>query len=203
MSKSKSQLLDDDEIRRQRRRRILRWFTVVCFIAAGVGRIWQEWKLISAEFKPFQVRSTTVDCGVVLTGSAGRVREGFDLLEQGFVQKLIISGVNPQNTLRDLVPLWPYYPKVTEDTVLLEKRSETTYGNAVQSLPLVQALKCRDVLLITSELHMFRSYQTFRPVYPDTLFIYKHPVITTRGNFSVLDQALEVVKSLFYRPWAY
>lgn len=171
---------------------------------AGVAfRFWREWGMIRAEFNQLPTEALTVDCGVVLTGSAGRVREGFDLLEQGQIQKLIIAGVHPQNTLRDLIHLWPYYNRVQDDNVILEKRSETTYGNAVQSLPLVQALKCRDILLITSELHMFRSYSTFRPVYPETLFIYKHPVIMPRGHFTVIDEWLEVVKSLFYRPWAY
>lgn len=202
MSKSKSSLLDE-ESERISKRRILLGVTLAILLAGSLFRFWREWETVRAEFGQFPSQKVNVDCGVVLTGSAGRVREGFDLLEQGQINKLIISGVNPQNTLRDLLPLWPYYHKVTEDSVILEKRSETTYGNAVQSLPLVQAMKCRDVLLITSELHMYRSYRTFRPVYPETIFIYKHPVITARGNFSVVDQWLEVIKSLFYGPWAY
>lgn len=173
-------------------------------LSVGIGfRYWRERQLIRAEFSIPIKEKISVDCGVVLTGSAGRIREGFDLLEQGQIQKLIISGVNSQTTLKDLMPLWPYYSKVQEKVVFLEKRSETTYGNAVQSLPLVQALACRDVLLITSELHMYRAYQTFRPVYPDSLFIYKHGVLSHRGRLSFLDEFIEVVKSLFYRPWAY
>lgn len=202
MSKSKSSLLDEDQPRFTKRRLLL-VFTIVAVVLGSLFRFWRERELIHSEMGQFTRKKVTVDCGVVLTGSAGRVREGFDLIEQGQIHKLIISGVHPQNTLRDLLPLWPYYSKVSEDSVILEKRSETTYGNAVQSLPLVQALKCRDVLLITSELHMYRSYRTFRPVYPETIFIYKHPVISARGNFTVFDEWLEVIKSLFYGPWAY
>lgn len=202
MSKLKSPLLDD-EMDPKVRRRIFIGVTIAILLAGLAFRFWREWEVIRSEFNQLPSQKVTVDCGVVLTGSAGRVREGFDLLEQGQIQKLIISGVHPQNTLRDLIPLWPYYHKVQEDSVILEKRSETTYGNAVQSLPLVQALKCRDILLITSELHMYRSYSTFRPVYPESIYIYKNPVIMARGHFSIFDEWLEVLKSLFYRPWAY
>ena len=179
-------------------------FLGLAILSIGVGfRYWRELQLIRTEYSSTPREKISVDCGVVLTGSAGRIREGFDLLEQGQIQKLIISGVNQQTTLKDLLPLWPFYPKVQDETVFLEKRSETTYGNAVQSLPVVQALQCRDVVLITSELHMYRAYQTFRPVYPDSLFIYKHGVLSHRGRFSFLDEFVEVIKSLFYRPWAY
>jgi uncharacterized SAM-binding protein YcdF (DUF218 family) len=178
--------------------------TGLCILVMGLGfRYWRERQLIRAEFSRSATEKVSVDCGVVLTGSVGRVREGFDLLEQGQIQKLIISGVHTQTTLKDLMPLWPYYPKVQDETVFLEKRSETTYGNAVQSLPLVQALQCRDILLITSELHMYRAYQTFRPVYPDNIVIFKHPVLYHRGRLSIIDEFVEVIKSLFYRPWAY
>ena len=174
------------------------------FIVLGMGfRYWRELQLVRSEFYVGPSERVSVDCGVVLTGSAGRIREGFDLLEQGQIQKLIISGVHSQTTLNDLMPLWPYYPKVQDETVFLEKRSETTYGNAVQSLPVVQALHCRDIVLITSELHMYRAYQTFRPVYPENIPIYKHPVLSHRGRFLFLDEFIEVTKSLFYRPWAY
>lgn len=170
----------------------------------GIGfRYWRERQLIRSEFLSGLETQQSADCGVVLTGSAGRIREGFDLIEQGRIHKLIISGVNEKTTLKDLLPLWPYYPKVTDSTVFLEKRSETTYGNALQSLPVVQALQCRDVMLITSELHMYRAFQVFRPVYPENFFIYKHAVLSPRGRYSVLDEVVEVVKSLFYRPWAY
>ena len=180
------------------------WSVALGVLVLGLSlRFWREWQFVKSEMGHYPQSLVTVDCGVVLTGSAGRVREGFDLLEQGQIGKLIISGVHSQNTLKDLLPLWPYYTKAQEDTVFLEKRSETTYGNAVQSLQFVQALKCRDLLLITSELHMYRAFHTFRPVFPEPMFIYKHSVLTPRGRFSVFDFFLEVVKSLFYRPWAY
>jgi uncharacterized SAM-binding protein YcdF (DUF218 family) len=148
-------------------------------------------------------KDQSADCGVVLTGGPGRVREGFDLLAQGRVRKLIISGVYPKAELREIFPQWPYYGPISEDDVVLEKRSNTTYGNAQQSLPLVEALRCRDVILITSTLHMHRSYRIFRAVFPAEIPVLQRAIVTGRLKPEVIDVTIETVKSLFYNLWAY
>ena len=142
------------------------------------------------------------DCGVVLTGGTGRVREGFDLLSRGEVKKLIISGVNPKARLRDILPEWPFYGNLNESDVILERHSGSTYGNARQSLTLVQAMNCQSILLVTSRLHMYRAYRTFGSIFPDDVQINKHAV----GDFDDLGtgvKVIEVMKSLFYSTWAY
>lgn len=147
--------------------------------------------------------SQSADCAVVLTGGAGRVREGFDLLANQNVKKLIISGVNPNSRLREIMPVWGFYGNIKEDDVVIEKRSETTYGNAQQSLSVVEALRCRDIILVTSRLHMHRSYKTFRGAFPENIEIFKHAVISGRYEVHFLEAAFEALKSLFYSLWAY
>lgn len=143
------------------------------------------------------------DCALVLTGGPGRVREGFDLLTHQSVKKLIISGVHPQAGLRDIFPQWPYYGELREIDVILEKRSGTTYGNAQQSLALVEALHCRDVVLITSRLHMYRALNTFRNVFPNSVPIYPRAILAGSYKPDFWDLTTEVVKSLFYSFFAY
>jgi len=143
------------------------------------------------------------DCAVVLTGGTGRVRAGFDLLSNQNVKKLIISGVNPASRLREIMPVWSFYGSLSEDDVVLEKRAETTYGNAQQSLPIVEALRCRDILLVTSRQHMHRAYRTFRGSYPENIEIVKHAVVAGRYDISVAEGLIEAFKSLFYSLWAY
>lgn len=143
------------------------------------------------------------DCAIVLTGGSGRVREGFDLLSRKSVKKLIISGVHGSVSLRDLLPVWPLYGDLREEDVVLDRRSGTTYGNAQQTLPIVEALHCRDVALITSEVHMRRAYLTFRAAYPEKIPIYKHSVAAGRGERLFWDISTEVFKSLFYSLWAF
>lgn len=143
------------------------------------------------------------DCGIVLTGSSGRVREGVALLYKGAIRKLIISGVHPKATWREILPQWPFYGGLSEDSIVLERRSATTYGNAVQSLPLVEALHCRNVALITSTLHMHRAYKTFESVFPRGYSIFVYAVVGGSLNASFFDELIETMKSIFYSFWAY
>ena len=149
------------------------------------------------------VEDPKANCGIVLTGGRGRIREGFDLLYRRQIGKLIISGVHPQATVYELLPVWPYYAGLRESDVILEKRSQTTYGNAQQSLPLVEALQCRDVLLITSSLHMSRALRTFRNAFPAEIEIKPHSVVATRFHPGFGDTILETAKYMFYSIWAF
>src|SRR5580692_7608735 len=127
-------------------RRLRRWIYFSISLAAVLIFGWlyyREWSTIAKEPITAWTEDHKADCAVVLTGGPGRVREGFDLLAQGQVRKLIISGVHPKATLREIFPQWPFYGNLREEDVVLERRSATTYGNAQQSLPLVEALHCR------------------------------------------------------------
>lgn len=145
----------------------------------------------------------SADCAIVLTGGPGRVAEGFSLLAQRQIKKLIISGVFPKAKLREIFPQWPYYGQLDEQDVVLEKRSRTTYGNALQSLPIVEALHCRDLVLITTRLHMPRALSTFRAAYPENFPIYPRSIIRNSYVPSWQSVTVEVVKSMFYDLWVY
>ena len=142
------------------------------------------------------------DCAVVLTGGPGRIREGFSLLSQHQVRKLIISGVHPLATIREVFPQLPFYGSADERDVILEKRSTTTYGNVIQSLAILDALRCRSVLVVTSALHTYRSLRTFQAHSPEAIQVEARS-IDQWPEPSMLDKALEVVKSSFYGIWAY
>ncbi len=184
-----------------RRHRALMIFTVV-IIAAGYSYYKQARQIVSQQVTAWSV-DHRADCGVVLTGGPGRVREGFDLLAQGRVRKLIVSGVYPQAELRDILPQWMFYGAIDEDDVILEKRSTTTYGNAQQTLPLIEVLKCRDIVLVTSRLHMYRSYQIFRAVVPTEVAIYPRAIVAGRYEPTFVELFIETTKTLFYTLWAY
>lgn len=168
------------------------------FFAIGVGILFTHAKKIKDE--PINIWSQVedADCAVVLTGAPGRVREGFELLQQKRIKKLIISGVFKEATYTEVFPYWPYYNEINPDDVILEKRSQTTFGNAHQSVVLVESLRCQDVFLVTSQLHMARAYSIFRDVFPNTIEIKKFTLANSRSEQSIFDFAVELVKSLFY-----
>ena len=140
----------------------------------------------------------SADCGVVLTGATGRLREGFELLAQKRIKKLIASGVYKEARMIEVFPYAGYYPEVSLDDIYLEKRSEATFGNARHSMNLAEGLRCRDIILITSQIHMHRAYAIFKIVYPDTIVIKKLTLPNTKSESGLSGLALEVVKTLFY-----
>jgi uncharacterized SAM-binding protein YcdF (DUF218 family) len=178
------------------------WALLILALAV-VFRFSAEYRDVIDEPVVNWMKSQNADCAVVLTGGAGRVREGFDLLANQNVKKLIISGVNPNSRLREIMPVWSFYGNLKEDDVVIEKRSETTYGNAQQSLSIVEALRCRDIILVTSRLHMHRSYKTFRGAFPENIEIFKHAVVAGRYEVGFVEAGFEALKSLFYSLWAY
>lgn len=141
------------------------------------------------------------DCGVVLTGSANRIDDGFEQLYLKRVKKLIISGVHPATQLRDIFPQRAFFGDLDEDDIILEKRSLTTYGNALQTLPLVEALNCKDVVLITSKLHMFRAHSTFRQYFPGDIPLYQRSTVGRRYESHWTSVGAEAAKSVFYDLW--
>lgn len=139
-----------------------------------------------------------VDCGVVLTGSKGRLREAFEVLAQKKIKKLIISGVYKDTQLHEIFPQLPFYPEIDPDSIYLEKISGSTYGNAVQSLAVSETLKCKSVLLMTSQLHMYRALRTFKSRFPPDFPIIPYAIVNPVKELSWEDVYFETLKSLFY-----
>lgn len=142
------------------------------------------------------------DCAVVLTGDNARIQEGMDLLAKKYVKKTIISGVNPTSRLVEIFPQWFMY-QLDQENVILEKYSRTTYGNAVQSYSLVEALNCKDIVLVTSHFHMYRALKIFKSIFKPEILIYPRAIASDQVKTSSTKLFVETVKSLFYRLWAY
>ncbi len=138
------------------------------------------------------------DCGVVLTGASGRIREAFEVFAQLKFRDLIISGVYKDTQLKEIFPQLPFYSKINPDRVVLEKISGSTYANAVQSLLVVEALKCKSILLMTSDIHIYRALRVFKAVFPPNYEIKTYNIVHTAKEKQIFDVYLESFKSLFY-----
>ncbi len=165
----------------------------------GTWYFMREYSRIKSTPGTAWVEDHKADCAVVLTGGPFRVREGLDLLSRKDIRKLVIAGTNPGARLREIFPEWPYYGNLDENDVILEKNSKTTYGNAMQTLSLMEALNCRDIVLITSRVHMHRAYRTFRAVFPKEFPIYQRAVVAGEYVPNKGRVIVESIKSLFYR----
>lgn len=160
-----------------------------------------QFKLIKNYPVTAWVEDYRADCGIVLTGGPNRISDALEQLYLGRIKKLIISGVNPAAQLRDIFPQKHFYGAIDEGDIILEKRSLSTFGNAQQSLPLVEALNCKDVLLMTSRLHMFRAYSTFRNHFPKEIPIYRRSTLGKRYKPHWSRVGAESLKTVFYDFW--
>lgn len=138
------------------------------------------------------------ECGVVLTGASGRIREAFEVFAQKKFDHLIISGVYKDTQLHEIFPHLPFYPSIDPEKVILEKISGSTYGNAVQSLLVAETLKCKSVLLMTSDIHMYRAHRMFTAVFPESIQIKTYGITHTSREKQLVDVYFEAFKSLFY-----
>ena len=177
-------------------------FCLVCLFVFSFFFI-LELRRVSAQLITSWDKDYKADCAVVLTGGAGRIREGFDLLSRGATRKLIISGVHSKAVLEEIFPQWPFYGNLNKEDVILEKLSTTTYGNAKQTQKLTQELQCKDMLLITSYLHMYRAEKVFRKTFSANYVIHTVAVAPQSSRISAESYVTETFKSLFYSLWAY
>jgi len=181
-----------------------RWKIALGVLILGFGlRIYREAQTVILSPVDSWTSDASADCGVVLTGGPYRIREGLDLLAQKRIQKLVIAGVNPTTQLHELFPRLSIYGRVDEKNIFLEKQSQTTFGNAIQSLQYVEALHCDTILLITSHIHQYRSLRTFKARYPSEIKIQSYSVPTAKDAFYSYEIFVESIKSYFYSFWAY
>ena len=95
-----------------------------------------------------------------------RILEGMRLVKQGVADKLLIVGGNGHLLQRDgseagALRLFVVEFGLREEQVLTEEVSRNTYENAVKATEIIRAGDYKQLVLITSALHMARSAATF------------------------------------------
>ncbi len=141
------------------------------------------------------------DAIVVLTGGEARIPEAIKLLRQGRGQRLLISGVNPITTRRELTSLAPNSKRWFNCCIDVDQVARDTIGNANETRNWVEKRGFRSLIVVTASYHMPRSLAELRRALPDTEFI-AYPVKpgnlrldewwTHQSTFQLL--ALEYVK---------
>ncbi len=97
------------------------------------------------------------DAIIVLTGGQSRLDAGMALLESGKGQRLLISGVHPSATRRQLQIATGGDKKLFACCVDLDRTALDTIGNAEESAKWVETHAYDRVILVTNNYHMPRS----------------------------------------------
>jgi uncharacterized SAM-binding protein YcdF (DUF218 family) len=118
---------------------------------------------------------------VVVTGGALRIADAIELLAAGRGKRLLISGVHPTTTIREIARLMPEYEPLIFCCVDLDHSAVNTVGNAVETQHWVKALGFRSLIVVTSNYHMPRTMAELAWHLPEVELI-PFPVVTMHAG---------------------
>lgn len=102
----------------------------------------------------------------VLTGGRYRIAKGMELLNNGYGEQLIISGVKKGVTLHDIMQN-EHIPLYDDMPLTLGYAATTTVGNAREIKNWAEKYHIRTILAVTSFYHIPRSRLELKHVMPD------------------------------------
>lgn len=131
-------------------------FALCLGLMAVLGGFFEFARQVSAQTTPARVPAA--DGIVVWTGpGGGRLEAGTALLKEGKGERLLISGVNEQNSREDLITLLELSDPSQSCCLDLDYAAVDTIGNAVETVSWAEALGYEHIILVTSDYHMPRA----------------------------------------------
>ena len=124
------------------------------------------------------------DAIVVLTGGAQRIDGALELIAEKRARRLLISGVNPDVTARDLARV--VSRELRDDLaccVDLGKNALDTIGNAAETRSWAEERGFSSLIVVTSDYHMPRSMTELAGAMPDVALI-PYPVSSPHLSFA-------------------
>jgi uncharacterized SAM-binding protein YcdF (DUF218 family) len=122
----------------------------------------------------------SADAVVALTGGADRIADAVKLLAKGQAGRLLITGVNPETTDRELARIHPRSADLLECCVDVDRRALNTAGNAIEAGEWVRARGFHRVIVVTSAWHMPRTLVELGRELPGVELV-PYPVVTARA----------------------
>lgn len=156
------------------------FLAILCALLWAAGLVWFAASLPTAVADP----TRRTDAVVVLTGGTGRLRQGFELLEQDRAQELFISGVGRGVKVDELLRIDQIAPPELACCVVLGYKAGDTQGNALETAAWMAAQGFESLRLVTAAYHMPRSLLEFRAAMPGAEIL-PHPVFSR--NFRQAD----------------
>lgn len=123
------------------------------------------------------------EAAVALTGGADRISDALELLAEGKVGRLLITGVNQATTRGEIARLTPRYSNWFACCVDLGYEALNTRGNARETR---DWMRQRDltgpIVVVTSTYHMPRALLELRYLMPTTTFKPSHVVTESQRS---------------------
>lgn len=131
-------------------RRLIR-FSIFPILLYGAGLLWFMNSL------PGPAGAEKTDGIVVLTGGEGRVARGFELIERGAADRLLISGVASEVRPQELAARYDVPMATIRCCVDLGRAATDTRTNGQEIAEWVQRRRLRSIRVVTNDWHMPRA----------------------------------------------
>jgi len=126
------------------------------------------------------------DAAVVITGGPGRIEHAMDVLKKGQAKHLLISGVDPSVTKKDLAARLGGMAPLLKCCVDLGTESVDTRSNAEEAKRWMDSHRFHSFRLITSDWHMRRANYEFRRVFGGSGDVIVVDAVPTQPKFITL-----------------
>ncbi len=147
-----------------------RW-TVVGIAVACVFLVVGFYRFANAFDRAQGAGDRIADAIVVLTGGTARVETGLQLLAKQRGKRLLISGVNPATTVKQIIKATKAPKRLFTCCVDLDRAAQNTEGNALEAARWASKHGFDSLILVTSAYHMPRSLVEFGNALPGTKLI--------------------------------
>ena len=133
---------------------------------------WALGFVLFAVLLPGPADDRRTDAIVVLTGGAGRVQRGLDLLRAGKAQRMLVSGVDRRVKPHELAEEYKVPRALFRKSIDLGHESVDTHSNARESAEWVERHGYRSVRLVTTDWHMARArFELAQALGPDVVLV--------------------------------
>jgi uncharacterized SAM-binding protein YcdF (DUF218 family) len=144
-------------------------------LAVGAGFLWFAQSVPTEEVR----LQHDADGIVVLTGGSSRIADAVELLAAGRGKRLLITGVHPATSTRELARVMPGNQYLLKCCVDLDHSAINTLGNAAETRRWARDRGFRSLIVVTSAYHMPRSMAELTSQLPDVRLV-AFPVVTEK-----------------------
>lgn len=153
--------------------RIAVLLVVAVLILFAGGFVWFADTVSTAEMSD----ETDFDAVVVLTGGRDRVARALKIMQDSDAERLLISGVHPETTTRQIALTTQNQIDLFSCCVDLDRRARNTVDNAREAAEWAGKHDFKKLLVVTSSYHMPRSLVEFKAAM-DGVDLVPYPVIS-------------------------
>jgi uncharacterized SAM-binding protein YcdF (DUF218 family) len=157
------------------RKRLRRWIIYLSFTLTTILLFHTTYALyISLQYNSLR----SADVVLVFAGDSNRIETGYKIINEGYADTLIVSPANPEI----IAEYNKRFNLRQTATAIIEDQAASTFENALYTTKLVDAHDFKNIILVTSNYHMPRSFFIMRLLTSPGVRIQRYPVYATNES---------------------